>query len=132
MIDMSLITDKPYLVLSALRGPDLQGTILADIKAVITARIRAMVFDKDECPGSLYNSTPLKTADRLRLDTLRQDGIEFANATPTNYFAVLHYLSHLETALGNIYDNRVISFDDLQYLKRYVRKLRFDIKSAGI
>jgi len=92
--------ERPYEILAAVRGPDvdlgeydtLQGYPTDQIKDLVTARVRAIVFEESSVTeGSLYCSKPFDAED---LDDLKRLMDEVGRHKEAR-----HFLQHLRRAV---------------------------------
>lgn len=86
---------RGYLVLTALRGPDITCALGIALKSIITRRLRAIVFRRDECNGD-YTDQPLK-AHHLR--DLEHCVREILIQSPGTAPKLSHFVTHLGDAL---------------------------------
>lgn len=100
MKDLTQITKHPYLLLGAVRGPDIYSDLGLTLKKV-TVRVRAMVFERTEVHGT-YNSESFDNETFLRFLQLLQ---KYFNDEEWKKLA--HYRSHLVDALYATRDHEI-------------------------
>lgn len=100
---LAMLPTRQYDVMTALRGPDHLSrkvdrntpqvyTYLSKVKAIVTARLRAIVFeDSMDCHGGAYTTRPLDMSE-----------IETLGSVPYGFHGehgIEHVIDHLRSAL---------------------------------
>jgi hypothetical protein len=91
---------EQYALLSAVRGPDCTDYNQRDLKAVITGRIRHIVFI-DECPGCMTSDA----LDGRGLASVKQ--YLTAIQLKDNPVGTYHYIDHLRLAVRATKSNKI-------------------------
>lgn len=96
---------RPYYLFSALRGPDhhAQDDKLKYLKTEVTARLRAIVFDRGEVDFAVYNEIPMTAENFADLKRVVSDLMCQLPANKEEAYLIAncheHFLIHLAFAI---------------------------------
>lgn len=117
--------EMPYLVASAMRGPDTSGLLARTIKVAATARIRAAWYTQPACYG-FWNNQQMEEREYKRLCR------NMTVAIKQNGAVYVHYLSHLATALQDERSRRYFGSRGLDLCRRIRHLLRAYDAAQGV
>lgn len=87
---------RDYLVMSAMRGPDVEGYMPNQMKRLVTTRLRALVFTEVECQG-IYQSEPVSSTElRAFIEDIKYSINTYGDAKRQD---LGHFVQHLLDAL---------------------------------
>lgn len=118
MKSVSQVSDRPYLFMSALRGPDIFiPHITQPLKSLFTARFRGLVFSLEECWADICDR-PWKEKDTETLKAVVKEALKIPAYDERKVNALSHFNNHILSAF------RSLKKDCVLFPEEYVEEIR--------